>query len=248
MQLRKLQLSLVVVTTLSVGIHMTDVLEYTLQHGLWSNLPITVTFHLNQASNTSPSCYKVNMALKIRLGISLCTATCVLDPLSPTPPFHPFSSPHPPTLPDPRLCPPGLHGNEATNMAAKWRRAVASPLVCRGFFRTFGTKNAAKSSVNLRPEPYDSSHESIYTEQHAELRQALNKFIEKEINPFVEEWEAAKRYPAHELLKKMGNAGFLGVNKPTEYGGLGLDYSYCLAISEELGNIILVNFTKQTFE
>ena len=87
----------------------------------------------------------------------------------------------------------------------------------------------------MRPEPYDSSHESIFTEEHAELRQALNKFIEKEINPFVDEWEAAKSFPARELFKKMGSAGFLGVNKPTEYGGLGLDYSFSVAMAEELG-------------
>uniref|UniRef100_A0A8C8F6F2 Uncharacterized protein n=1 Tax=Oncorhynchus tshawytscha TaxID=74940 RepID=A0A8C8F6F2_ONCTS len=42
---------------------------------------------------------------------------------------------------------------------------------------------------------------------------------------------------AHQVFKLLGKAGFLGVNKPVEYGGLGLDFSYSIAVSEELGNI-----------
>ena len=37
-------------------------------------------------------------------------------------------------------------------------------------------------------------------------------------------------WPAHEVLKKLGNAGLLGINKPVEYGGLGLDWKYNLAV------------------
>uniref|UniRef100_A0ABM0M8E8 Probable acyl-CoA dehydrogenase 6-like n=1 Tax=Saccoglossus kowalevskii TaxID=10224 RepID=A0ABM0M8E8_SACKO len=78
---------------------------------------------------------------------------------------------------------------------------------------------------------------SLFTEDHSQLKSALNKLIEKEINPYVDQWEADHRFPAHEVFKKLGNAGFLGVNKPTEYGGLGLDYTYSMAVAEELGNI-----------
>ncbi len=42
-------------------------------------------------------------------------------------------------------------------------------------------------------------------------------------------------YPAHEVFKKLGNAGLLGINKPTEYGGLGLDLKFNVALNEELG-------------
>ena len=41
-----------------------------------------------------------------------------------------------------------------------------------------------------------------------------------------DKWEKEKMYPAHEVMKKMGNAGLLGINKPVEYGGLGIDYKY----------------------
>ncbi|MFN3200776.1 MAG: acyl-CoA dehydrogenase family protein [Bradymonadia bacterium] len=77
----------------------------------------------------------------------------------------------------------------------------------------------------------------IYTDQHNELRRTLEKFIEKEINPYVDAWEEAQIFPAHELFKKLGNLGFLGVTKPEEYGGMGLDYSYSVLVAEALGNI-----------
>ena len=44
----------------------------------------------------------------------------------------------------------------------------------------------------------------------------------------VDQWEADGIFPAHELFKKMGDNGFLGVTKPTKFGGLGLDYRYML--------------------
>nr|XP_032818458.1 probable acyl-CoA dehydrogenase 6 [Petromyzon marinus] len=73
--------------------------------------------------------------------------------------------------------------------------------------------------------------------EHAQLRSALRKLIEKEINPHVDKWEAEKKFPARQIFKTLGDAGFLGVNKPTEYGGLGLDFSYSIAVAEELGSI-----------
>ena len=76
----------------------------------------------------------------------------------------------------------------------------------------------------------------IYTEQHRELMRSVAKFCESEINPHVEEWERAGIFPAHELFKKMGEQGFLGIHKPERFGGLGLDYSYEIAFCEALGN------------
>lgn len=77
----------------------------------------------------------------------------------------------------------------------------------------------------------------IYTEEHMEMRKALKKLIDKEINPYVDQWEAEKQFPAHQVMKKLGEAGFLGIGRPTEFGGLGLDYTYCVAFAEELGSI-----------
>lgn len=74
-----------------------------------------------------------------------------------------------------------------------------------------------------------------FTQEHEEMRRTMRNFVENELNPHVEEWEAAGAFPTHEIFKKMGNLGLLGINKPEEYGGLGLDYSYNLAVAEELG-------------
>lgn len=76
-----------------------------------------------------------------------------------------------------------------------------------------------------------------FTQEHRELSDSLKKFIEVEINPYVDEWEEAEMFPAHELFKKMGNMGFLGISKPAEFGGSGLDYSYEAVSSEALGYI-----------
>ena len=74
-----------------------------------------------------------------------------------------------------------------------------------------------------------------FTPEHEALRQTWKTLIDREINPHVDEWEKAGQFPAHELFKKMGDAGLLGVDKPVEFGGSGLDFSYAMVCSESLG-------------
>jgi citronellyl-CoA dehydrogenase len=76
-----------------------------------------------------------------------------------------------------------------------------------------------------------------FTHEHQELQRSLKRFIESEINPHVDDWEAAEMFPAKELFKAMGALGFLGIAKPTQFGGLGLDYSYAMVMAETLGYI-----------
>jgi citronellyl-CoA dehydrogenase len=76
-----------------------------------------------------------------------------------------------------------------------------------------------------------------FTHEHLELQRNLERFIDSDINPHIDEWEAAEIFPAKELFRKMGALGFLGVSKPTEFGGLGLDYSYSVAMAETLGHV-----------
>ncbi len=75
------------------------------------------------------------------------------------------------------------------------------------------------------------------THEHEELRRNLRRFIDNEINPYVDEWEAAEIFPAHALFRSMGRLGFLGLTKPVEYGGSGLDWSYAMVMAETLGHI-----------
>ena len=76
-----------------------------------------------------------------------------------------------------------------------------------------------------------------FTEQHEQLRETVARFVDKEINPHVDDWEEAGEFPSHEVFKKMGDLGLLGLRWPVEYGGMGLDMSYSLVLAEELGLI-----------
>jgi citronellyl-CoA dehydrogenase len=76
-----------------------------------------------------------------------------------------------------------------------------------------------------------------FTQEHEEIRRNLKRLIDNEINPHVDEWEAAEQFPAHEVFKKLGNLGLLGLTKPEAYGGAGLDYSYAMVMAETLGHI-----------
>ena len=77
----------------------------------------------------------------------------------------------------------------------------------------------------------------LFTPEHRQLQESVQRFVEAEINPYIDEWERAETFPAHELFRKMGKLGFLGVNKPVEYGGMGLDYSYEIAFVEALSAV-----------
>ncbi len=77
----------------------------------------------------------------------------------------------------------------------------------------------------------------ILTPEHEELRRTLRRFIDNEINPHVDEWEAAKAFPAHAVFKQLGALGLLGLTKPTEYGGAALDWSYAMVMAETLGHV-----------
>ncbi len=75
------------------------------------------------------------------------------------------------------------------------------------------------------------------TTEHEQIRKTLKSFIEAEINPYVDEWEEAGAFPAHQVFKGLGELGLLGVTKPEQYGGMGLDWSYGAVVAEALGHI-----------
>ncbi len=77
----------------------------------------------------------------------------------------------------------------------------------------------------------------LFTNEHRALQATTQRLIDEHINPFVDEWEAAGIYPAHELMKRFGDAGLLGIGKPEDDGGMGLDFSYEMAFAETLGNV-----------
>ena len=74
------------------------------------------------------------------------------------------------------------------------------------------------------------------TSEHRQLADTVGRFVREEINPHVAEWEAAEQFPSHQVFKKLGDLGLLGLKYPAEYGGQGLDFSYSMVMAEALGD------------
>jgi citronellyl-CoA dehydrogenase len=95
-----------------------------------------------------------------------------------------------------------------------------------------------------------TSEQLYFTKDHEMVRRAVRDFVNKEINPHVDEWEEAGIAPLKKLFKKMGKLGFLGIRYDPKYGGQGLDYWYETVFLEELGHIkalgLAVAITVQT--
>ena len=79
--------------------------------------------------------------------------------------------------------------------------------------------------------------EIYFAKEHDQVRKAVRDFVNKEINPYVDEWEEKGIAPLHELFKKMGELGFLGIRYDEKYGGEGLDYWYETVVQEEFSHI-----------
>ncbi len=75
-----------------------------------------------------------------------------------------------------------------------------------------------------------------YTEEHRIFREALRKFFEAEVVPHTDQWEEAGKVPKS-VWRKMGEQGFLCMDVPEAYGGLGADFLYSVILTEELGRI-----------
>jgi len=73
----------------------------------------------------------------------------------------------------------------------------------------------------------------MFTEEHKMFRNSVRKFVEKEIVPFVEEWEAAGEVP-RSMFERVGELGYFGTKFPVEYGGAGSDLIMDAIFNEEL--------------
>ena len=77
---------------------------------------------------------------------------------------------------------------------------------------------------------------SVSVENMAFIRQSASDFAETHVRPFVMEWDEAQFFPA-DMMRKMGELGFLGVLVPEEYGGAGLEYQAYITIIEEISKV-----------
>ena len=73
-----------------------------------------------------------------------------------------------------------------------------------------------------------------YTEEHKAFQKTVRDFFEKEVNPHIDEWEEKEIFPAHDIFKRCGELGILGVTYDEKYGGSGLDYWWTAAYSEAM--------------
>lgn len=72
-----------------------------------------------------------------------------------------------------------------------------------------------------------------FTEDHNLLREQIRRFVENEIVPNGEAWEEDGCVP-REILRKMGELGFLGLTHEEQYGGSGMDVRGAVVLAEEL--------------
>jgi len=76
-----------------------------------------------------------------------------------------------------------------------------------------------------------------FTEEHEHFRKSVRRLVDEEINPYVDEWEEAGIFPAHQLFPKLGEIGALGLEYDPEFGGGGADHSFTYVLAQELGRI-----------
>ena len=77
----------------------------------------------------------------------------------------------------------------------------------------------------------------LLTADHEALRRTAARFVAEEINPHVDDWEAAEQFPSHDVFRRMGDLGLLGIKYDPDYGGAGLDFSYAMVLAEETGAV-----------
>jgi butyryl-CoA dehydrogenase len=75
------------------------------------------------------------------------------------------------------------------------------------------------------------------TAEQLELQKVARDFAQKELTALADEMEESANPVPKDVLKKIGDLGFLGINTPTEYGGLGLSNLDAIIVLEEFGKI-----------
>jgi len=74
---------------------------------------------------------------------------------------------------------------------------------------------------------------SYFDDTHRMVRDTVRSFVQREILPYVNDWEEAGEFP-RELYKKAADAGILGIGAPEKWGGSGEDVFMKVAACEEM--------------
>ena len=78
--------------------------------------------------------------------------------------------------------------------------------------------------------------QTLLTDEHKLIQQTAREFTENEVKPIERKMDQENWYP-RELLKKLGEMGFLGADTPEEYGGSGIDSLGYALVLEELSKV-----------
>lgn len=93
---------------------------------------------------------------------------------------------------------------------------------------------------------FTANYDMFLSEEHDLLRKTVRTFAEKEVAPYIREWDRSgaeagegpeTRTHIRPLLEKMGKLGFLGICIPSNYGGAGMDYLALAVVCEELERV-----------
>jgi alkylation response protein AidB-like acyl-CoA dehydrogenase len=96
------------------------------------------------------------------------------------------------------------------------------------------TATAEGSPEVVKPDFSSKRKHLIFTDEHEDLRESIEAWVKKELAPHAHEWEETL-WP-DEVLRRMGELGFIGLCFPEEYGGQGGDYYYSLVRAEALSH------------
>ena len=88
------------------------------------------------------------------------------------------------------------------------------------------------SAATARPDHDARPRYDIFSDDHDDLRASIKRFVASELTPHMEEWEQST-FP-DSVFARLGELGFLGLDKPEEYGGQGGDFISELILCEEL--------------
>jgi alkylation response protein AidB-like acyl-CoA dehydrogenase len=128
----------------------------------------------------------------------------------------------------------------ATQAAPPRHRATAREVESRKFYcllfraRPVASAGMTATADVLKPDFATQRKHFIFTDEHDQLRESIRRFAIKELQPQALEWEETT-FPDW-VFERMGELGFLGLDKPEEYGGQGGDYYSSLVLAEEIAH------------
>jgi alkylation response protein AidB-like acyl-CoA dehydrogenase len=87
-----------------------------------------------------------------------------------------------------------------------------------------------EAATVLKPDHAATRKHLLFTDEHEDLRESMQAWVQRELHPHRFEWEDTT-WPS-EVMRRAGELGFLGLCFPEKFGGQGGDYFYSLVRAE----------------